>query len=219
MVPEISLNLLSSFHARRLELERRLETNARAQAKLRAADDAEAAAMVEIREIADADATALRAWAADGCHGNPPSPDIAARRGPAERLAAAHAAQAAVERVAGELSAEAARLRTELVSLQAQIEAAALDAARGEWREAVADACKAADGFRVAYARAIALRGLLHAQASSPRLSASQEAIAMHRTADTFTPPIFDLEPSPADRAAAMAAWDARLAELAGGTA
>jgi len=185
---------------------------------LRKANAAETAAMAEIREIADADAAALRGWAANGCQGNPPQPDIDRRRGPAERLAAAHAAQAAVERVAGELDAEAGQLRGELASLQGQIKAAALDVAGAEWQEAVAEASQAAEAFRAAYARAIGLRALLHAEAGSPRLIGTSAAIEMHRKADTFTV-VFDLEPSPAERATAVSAWGERFAVLAGGVA
>ena len=65
------------------------------------AEAAERAAFAAIGRLGVQEFEAIRCWAASGCEGAQPKPDVEARRVLADRLAAAMTAREAAERVAG----------------------------------------------------------------------------------------------------------------------
>jgi hypothetical protein len=98
-----------------------LETISRKIARLAEAQKDEERIFAEIAKLGEKEIEAVKAWVASGREGTQPQPDAGERARLTKRMAAAVDAARAAKAVAGEVEAEAVRLRARLAHIDAEI--------------------------------------------------------------------------------------------------
>src|ERR1700704_1970181 len=106
-------------------------------ARLRHAENAEAAVHLEFADLSSSEIDAVANWARSPI-GEPPPPDQKLRRALAEKLAAAESAAAAAKGAAQDIRQHTAELNQRLIAINVEIEVAVLDAVELEF----ADVCR-----------------------------------------------------------------------------
>jgi hypothetical protein len=106
-------------------------------ARLRQAENAEAAVHREFADLSSSEIDAVANWARSPV-GKPPPPDQKLRRALADKLAAAQSATAAAKGVAQDIRQHTAELNQRLITVNLEIEVAVLDAVELEF----ADVCR-----------------------------------------------------------------------------
>jgi hypothetical protein len=131
-----------------------------AAARLRQAENAEAAVHREFADLSSAEIDAVAKWAKTPI-GEPPPPDRKLRRALAEKLAAAQSAAATARGAAQDIGQHTAELNQRLIAINVEIEVAVLDAVELEFAEVCRQNTDVVDLFRKSSLRIFGLCSFL----------------------------------------------------------
>jgi hypothetical protein len=118
---------LERLHADRAGLTSKLAALNASSARLSEAANAEAAVLREIGVMGSAEIAAMTAWAAAGCVGDQPTPDLKLRRTLGEKLATAQAAAAAAAGASEDINHQISQHTERLALINDQIQQAIFD--------------------------------------------------------------------------------------------
>jgi hypothetical protein len=190
-------------------------------ARLRQAENAEAAVHREFADLSSAEIDAVANWARTPI-GEPPSPDQKLRRALAEKLAAAQSAAATARGAAQDIGQHTAELNQRLIAINVEIEVAVLDAVELEFANVCRQNSEVVDLFRKSSLRISGLCSFLSTEGrrlndradteASKRYLARAEALAA--AASKLPKP----DVSQVEIAAAANEWGRHVADLRKGS-
>lgn len=186
------------------------------RARLRAAEDAETAALSAIGELGRAEVAAVRKWASTGSPGPAPGIDAAKRTKLMADLVSAQAAAEAARGAGAGVNAELAAVQTEAAGLAQQIEHGAvvelIDQFQAKWAEIREDAVR----LRSEIARALAITATLRDRVDHLDVRGRpDDAQRIRRMLEPLYSGLsLDLNPTNGEVAGFVPAWAEHFAEL-----
>jgi hypothetical protein len=136
------------LHAEKAKIAASMAEADRQLTRLAQAQREEERVFAEIAKLGEKEIEAVKVWVASGCEGPKPQPDAEARRELTERMGRAVDATKAAKAVAAEVEAEADRLRSRLVQVDAEIRTLKIGSLENQFADRVSEFAALAEKMR-----------------------------------------------------------------------